>query len=233
MIITSNISFNLPALKVSKELLTEVEDFIIKEANKVYGDTSESIPTRYKVIFEGKNITEMKSINEYRSEMLPDDIKKIELGLNIYYLYDPDKLSINLSITKGLLGGNLRIISKGENPEEYCQLLLMRFKKIIEPFKQRNLILLQSIWLWLICILVYEILRIGFDALKPFTILLSLFSFFYLLAGVIYLPLWAPKLEFETKKQKGNRTKRIAYFSVLGIIIPCWVEVLQTVMNNI
>ena len=127
----------LPSCDVEKDLLADIEGYILRKASEISSNGGDIIRKRYYFSVEEERGTEtLDSTSEYRLSHFPDDTKSIILDLDL--LASKCHLSIRLSFNVERHFSYMKVRCDGDSAREIVLGLTAGLHNIIKPYVNRN-----------------------------------------------------------------------------------------------
>lgn len=211
-----NIRKDLPSIKIDKELISQLEKYILEEIPEISGIDKSIIQNKYSIeIVDMLGTSVFKSIAEFPLNSFQDGTKKIQLGFSIY---EKTYSNVDISFSTNPFGSQINISIESNNPREKAQGIYNGLMEYVNQNKTYNhyfhkfyIVLLGGIGIGLLCFVTILFLKKSFFYATLFlsaSIIITTYSY--------YFPILKPYSEFSTNRQK--RYNKFFSFIVWGVI---------------
>ena len=131
------INKKLPSIKIDKQLIERLENYIINDVSEIIGIEKEIIKKEYVLqITDSFGIEEYESISEFPMSIFQDGTEQITLEYSIYG--NPVLAILNVSFSKKDYFTTIKIRLKTNNPREKAQGIFNGILDRINPYKTYN-----------------------------------------------------------------------------------------------
>lgn len=211
-----NIRKDLPSIKVDKELVNQLEKYIISDIPEIIGIDKQTILDKYSIeIVDSLGSGKFNSISEFPLSLFQDGTKEINFGFSVY---NQSFCSVKISFSVEQYSSKIDISLKTTNPREKAQGIYNGILEHINQHKTYNFIF-HKIFIGIIG-------GIGIGLITPIITLAVaknyLWATLLTLASIIIIffvykgPKLKPYSEFSTKRQ--IRYNRIFSYFIWGFI---------------
>jgi hypothetical protein len=211
-----NIRKNLPSIKVDKELIEQLENYLLSNVPEIIGIEKHLIEEKYSLeIVDSLGTGKFNRISEFPLSLFQDGTKKIKFGFSFYGLIS---FSIYISFSNTQSSSELDISLKTNNPREKAQGIYNGLMERINQHKTYNFIfhnismgIVVGLGTWLIIPIINQTIKKNYLWASYLT-LATIIMFFIGISGAKFKPF----SEFLTKKQ--IRYNKVISFLIWGII---------------
>lgn len=155
-------SKSIPSCNISKALLQEMEEYILRQGEKISGKKPEEIRSCYRFSIEDKfGEEELKSIGEYSRSHFSNDTRRIKLDLS-YYGHPRVIIKVSLGLEKWM--SRIEADIEASNAKELAMGIVSEISSFTSDYRNLNFI---------------------FDSPKGFVYGAGPASFFYFLVSVL------------------------------------------------
>ena len=127
----------LPSIKIDKQLIEQLEDYIINDVSGIIGIEKEIIRKEYVLqITDSFGTEEYESISEFPMSIFQNETKQIILKYSIYS--NSELATLNISFSNKDYFTSIKIRIKTENPREKAQGIFNGILDRINPYKTYN-----------------------------------------------------------------------------------------------